>query len=213
MLLIAHRGNTIDYPENTMEAFQSAFDLGADGIELDVQTQHNIPIVVHNYIGPKGPYPTLEEVIKTFANKGHLEIEIKSFTFHDVDIITETINKLRPPDIEVTSSVHPILSYVKSKLPTTDIGAIFKNTFIEPWMSEEFIIEHLDGFMKLTTSDVIHFPPSIYSTKIISTLKKSYITHHHLQTGDTKEYERLKNLNIDRATFDDIKLLQHVGVH
>lgn len=45
----AHRGFSGYYPENTMEAFQAAYDVGADGVELDVQlTQDGEVIVFHD---------------------------------------------------------------------------------------------------------------------------------------------------------------------
>jgi len=37
MLLVAHRGDVANEPENTIAAFRSAVDGGADGIEMDVQ--------------------------------------------------------------------------------------------------------------------------------------------------------------------------------
>lgn len=37
MLLLAHRGASVDAPENTLTAFREAIDQGADGVELDVQ--------------------------------------------------------------------------------------------------------------------------------------------------------------------------------
>ena len=36
-LVIAHRGDNTNAPENTISAFKKALDLGADGIELDVR--------------------------------------------------------------------------------------------------------------------------------------------------------------------------------
>lgn len=36
-LLIAHRGASVEAPENTMAAFERAWELGADGIECDVR--------------------------------------------------------------------------------------------------------------------------------------------------------------------------------
>ncbi|MFT3706750.1 MAG: glycerophosphodiester phosphodiesterase family protein [Archangium sp.] len=36
MRLLAHRGASADFPENTLEAFQGAVEQGADGVELDV---------------------------------------------------------------------------------------------------------------------------------------------------------------------------------
>lgn len=48
-LIIAHRGASALAPENTLAAFQKAFDGGAEGIEFDVQlTKDGIPVVVHD---------------------------------------------------------------------------------------------------------------------------------------------------------------------
>ncbi len=45
----AHRGNSGEHPENTMVAFQSAIDLGADWIELDVVvTKDGQLVVIHD---------------------------------------------------------------------------------------------------------------------------------------------------------------------
>lgn len=49
----AHRGASAEAPENTLTAFLRAVDLGARGIELDVQlTRDGVPVVLHD--------PTLE---------------------------------------------------------------------------------------------------------------------------------------------------------
>lgn len=45
-IVIAHRGALYDCPENTLPSFQRALDLGADGIELDVQLSSDDEIVV-----------------------------------------------------------------------------------------------------------------------------------------------------------------------
>ena len=47
--LIAHRGNAADFPENTLEALQSAVDLGLKHVEFDVQlTADSAPVVLHD---------------------------------------------------------------------------------------------------------------------------------------------------------------------
>src|SRR5271170_2091058 len=38
VMVIAHRGEHLKHPENTMPAFQAAIDAGADFFELDVRT-------------------------------------------------------------------------------------------------------------------------------------------------------------------------------
>jgi glycerophosphoryl diester phosphodiesterase len=48
--IVAHRGVTLEAPENTIAAFQRAVELGADAVELDVRlTADKIPVVYHYY--------------------------------------------------------------------------------------------------------------------------------------------------------------------
>lgn len=48
-LIIAHRGVSAFAPENTIAAFQKAFDVGAEGMEFDVQlSKDGIPVVIHD---------------------------------------------------------------------------------------------------------------------------------------------------------------------
>jgi glycerophosphoryl diester phosphodiesterase len=48
--LVAHRGNAGEFPQNTLPAVQSALDLGARFIAVDVQASANgVPMVVRDY--------------------------------------------------------------------------------------------------------------------------------------------------------------------
>lgn len=48
-LNIAHRGANTFAPENTIAAFRKAVEIGADGIEFDIQlSKDNIPVVIHD---------------------------------------------------------------------------------------------------------------------------------------------------------------------
>jgi glycerophosphoryl diester phosphodiesterase len=47
--LIAHRGNAAEFPENTLQAFESALEIGVRNIEFDVQlTSDKVPVVFHD---------------------------------------------------------------------------------------------------------------------------------------------------------------------
>ena len=49
ILNLAHRGAREQAPENTIPAFEKAAELGADGVELDVQlTADGVPVVFHD---------------------------------------------------------------------------------------------------------------------------------------------------------------------
>jgi glycerophosphoryl diester phosphodiesterase len=69
-IVIAHRGNRVRAPENTIEALQQAVDLGADAIEFDVRiTRDGIPVVIHD-----------PDVDRTTNGRGLVE----SFTFAEI---------------------------------------------------------------------------------------------------------------------------------
>lgn len=45
----AHRGSAFDRAENSMAAFERAYEIGADGIELDVHlSKDGVPVVIHD---------------------------------------------------------------------------------------------------------------------------------------------------------------------
>jgi glycerophosphoryl diester phosphodiesterase len=47
--LVAHRGHALEFPENTLPAFESALQLGARWLELDVQlSSDRVPMVLHD---------------------------------------------------------------------------------------------------------------------------------------------------------------------
>lgn len=47
-LIFAHRGVSVEFPENTLEAFAAAAQRGADGVELDVHRSADGEFVVHH---------------------------------------------------------------------------------------------------------------------------------------------------------------------
>jgi glycerophosphoryl diester phosphodiesterase len=55
MLVLAHRGLHRDIPENTLEAFARAIDLGVDGIETDVRlSRDGLLVLFHDRLAPDG---------------------------------------------------------------------------------------------------------------------------------------------------------------
>jgi len=112
MLKIAHRGAKGYEPENTLQAFQKALDLNADGIELDVHLSvDGHIIVIHDetidkmtngqgfvntlslpelksfLIADKHEIPTLNEVFDLVNKKCFINIELK-----DVDTLTKVVS-------------------------------------------------------------------------------------------------------------------------
>ena len=48
-LVVAHRGASVELPENTLDAFRGALEAGADVVETDVRlTSDGVPVVMHD---------------------------------------------------------------------------------------------------------------------------------------------------------------------
>ncbi|WP_100406506.1 glycerophosphodiester phosphodiesterase family protein [Bacillus solitudinis] len=108
--IFAHRGFSSQYPENTIAAFQAATEVGADGIELDVQlSKDRVPIVIHDHMlerttngsGRVSSY-TVEKLKQFEAGTGKWKNE-KIPTLEDVFIWAEG-NTLKV-NIEIKSNV------------------------------------------------------------------------------------------------------------
>ncbi len=74
MLVIAHRGASFDFPENTIPAFERAIEVGADYVEFDV---HNDLSVTHDRPKPGLAYPSLDEVIELCRGRIGVMVELK----------------------------------------------------------------------------------------------------------------------------------------
>ncbi len=210
-LLIAHRGNTRDYPENTLEAFASAFELGADGIELDVHLNDSGDvIVVHNYLFDRSQlHPTLDEVLKKFGSKGRIEIEIKELKLETIEKVKQLIEKYQVQDFEITSSVIPLVSHIRAAFPNALVGLIFRRWLIEDWMTPEFVSTWVLNHLELSGANVLHLDIDLYNQKLASDLKRAGIVlHTHLKSADEKTLQKVIELGINQCTFDDPETLK-----
>jgi len=74
VLVIAHRGASFDFPENTLPAFERAIEVGADYVEFDV---HNDLSVTHDRPKRGHSYPTLDEVLEVCRGRIGVMVELK----------------------------------------------------------------------------------------------------------------------------------------
>lgn len=212
-LMIAHRGDTVNFPENTIDAFKSAFEKGAGGIEFDVQlNEQKELIIVHDYQFDKNKkYPLFEDVLKQFGQKGRLEIEIKSLEVECVKKIKELIDVYKPKDFEITSSVYALMPYIKQEFPNTKIGLIHLHKLFEDWMTTEFKNEFILKYLNLCGANILHLGINFFSKDLVELLHKNNLfAHSHLKTNGLEEYQKVLNLKIDQLTFDDINLLKKI---
>lgn len=153
LILGAHRGSSLDYTENTIEAFKAALeDPGYQFIEFDVQYTKDKKIVVFHDItllrmkfrlekvsdisynslnsGEEYLIPTYEEVMNIVGNNKDLNIEIKSNgnLDHDKEIVDFVVQDLKARKITkkiiISSVSKEVVKYVSENYPEYETGFI-----------------------------------------------------------------------------------------
>jgi glycerophosphoryl diester phosphodiesterase len=77
VLVIAHRGNSCECPENTLPAFQSAIDVKSDLVELDYfHSADRVPVVIHDEL--------LDRTTDAEAIFGKRELEVSGLPLADL---------------------------------------------------------------------------------------------------------------------------------
>jgi glycerophosphoryl diester phosphodiesterase len=117
VLVIAHRGASAAFPENTVEAFRGAAALGADWVELDVHATADGALAVHHDAHLPGggrlqnltfaelpeTVPTLAEALDACAGMG-VNIEIKDGS---ADAVVALLDERGGRDEVLVSSFDP----------------------------------------------------------------------------------------------------------
>jgi glycerophosphoryl diester phosphodiesterase len=134
--IYAHRGASTEFPENTLPAFARAVELGAFGIELDVQlSSDGAPVVIHDDsvdrttngsglvaalnldalrrldAGAGTLIPTLAEVLNLTEGRLHVDIEVKAADAAEA-VFRETTGRADLRFV-VSSFNHDVLRHVR----------------------------------------------------------------------------------------------------
>lgn len=148
--ILAHRGARSQAPENTLEAFQKAFELGADGIECDVfLSKDGIPVVIHDetldrttkntgfvwdhdsQALQKLGVPTLEQALSSLPNSSIINIELKGCRPYSAEFLANQVSnflKFYQDKIKIIiSSFDPELLKIWTRDPYP-IGLLFEST-------------------------------------------------------------------------------------
>ena len=193
-----------------MSAFESAFQHGADGVELDVHEHKGELVVVHNYnFDRSASYPKLHDVLERFAGSGRLEIEIKTIGLSFLKPLEKELTPYVEHDIELTTSVAGLIAYLRPAFRNLKLGSIFLDKEFEPWMFEEndFYVTKVIDSMKLYDADIAHIPYTACTQEMVDALHVDGRYVHTNLAGQTSDrqlemYDHLSQLGVDQVTFD-----------
>jgi glycerophosphoryl diester phosphodiesterase len=124
--IVAHRGASAEAPENTLEAFGKAIELGADMIEFDVRRDPSGALrISHDPILDLGiDLPTLEETLHLTQGRIQLDVELKE-PGCEREAIELLLRYFPLADFCITSFLAPSLHEVRKLNPGIRTGLIF----------------------------------------------------------------------------------------
>jgi glycerophosphoryl diester phosphodiesterase len=120
-LVIAHRGACWELPENTLEAFERAIEVGADFVELDVHAARDGTLVVcHDR--PHGGELRLEDAVDVLAGRIGIMCELKTpWRYRRHDVVRRSV-RLLPEDAIVVSFERRALESVRGRRVLQHVG-------------------------------------------------------------------------------------------
>lgn len=224
----AHRGASIDYPENTMSAFLGAKDLGADWIELDVQeTKDGQIIVLHDTnlkrtTGVnKDTWKVTYDEIKDLDVGSHLD---KKFNKERIPLLQEVIEWAKENNMKLNIELKPT-GYEKD-LEKSVVDIIKKYDYVDDCVvtSQVYhVLQNVKAYdktihtvyvMSLAFGDIISFKDadafSIEATSITSSLVSKVHKEGkqiYAWTVNTEDnINKMIDLKVDNIITDNISL-------
>jgi glycerophosphoryl diester phosphodiesterase len=209
-----------------MAAFRAALELGADAIELDVRlSSDGVPMVHHNWyidenatrpvcsltalqlrnekvtdpraeMSRRHPIPTLEDVLKEFAGKLSLEIEMKGPEPEAAPRVASALGDFRHvwDSVEVTSFHPTLLTAIRELCPRVATAFLFPLS--EPWMRLDVVAYAALHGARLSKADAVHLSPNQLSDEVVARIRSGGVEVHAHAVNDQAALELAARLGV-----------------
>lgn len=215
MLNIGHRGAKGHVAENTIDSFLKAFELGTDGIELDVHlSADGEAIVIHdetvdrtikNAAGfvkdftvvecQKLGIPTLVEVFHMLPENAFLNIEIKDVKA--TEVVVEEIEKFERlgeidyKNVLVSSFDWEVLKAIKKMNPAIQLGVLTEDNLEEAVeFAKKIEAYSVNPWFKLLTPESVNL------------IREHKFKIHTFTVNSLEDITFVKNLGVDAIISD-----------
>ena len=221
-----HRGVPFLQKENTLKSFETAIDLGFDGVELDIMSTKDGKIIVNHDTLLKSSssaeeykisninyekisnFPLLKDTLISIGHMTIVNIKIKDqgkTSYTVVDKLIKILKELSLIDNIIISSFNPdIIREVKK----TD------DRFPTAWIWEEENLKFYNLYcvvLKYYKPDAIHIYHRIASKKLVKKIHKKGMKAIAYTVNDKEKLEKLIRKNIDGVFTDNPKILEEVN--
>ncbi len=155
MKIFAHRGASGYAPENTMAAFKLAHEMGADGIELDIQlTADNVLAVIHDYDIKRtsnGEGIVREKTFDELKKYDYGSWYGEKFTGTSISTLSEVLDWLKTTDMTLNIEMKTIPSLYTAEYAGLVWDAIKDSGLCERLIISSFHHQALADIRKLST--------------------------------------------------------------
>lgn len=235
-LIIASRGYSEKYPENTLIAFKKAIETGANGIECDLRFSKDKKIIIHHNA----------ELGVTDNGDGYI-YEKDSEYLRSLDCGSWFSPDFREKMPFLEEVFDALDSSVKFEIELKDYGKEFIDTVLEsiakhnyennveltsfeypmlayikkkvPSLTIGYITKQIPDYMTQKQAqemvkssliegiiDIIHFPVKFYDKELVETIHKMGVQAHGGLCKSTEELKIARELGIDRVSTYDVGL-------
>ncbi len=216
-LIFGHRGAPRQAPQNTLAAFRAAANIGADGVELDVQlTKDGVPVVIHNRTvdettNGSGPVAemTLSQVKKLDAGFSFSP----EFGGEQIPMLEDALStlgqrllfniELKPAgqrSVELVAAVAEIVQRLKMSRRV--------------WFSsyETYLLYRMHVLLPAVPCGILCYPPTLFS-RLLSLVTPHEALHPNFRLISKKMVRRVhrKGLRLATWTVDSLEVAQQLA--
>ena len=231
--VVAHRGANAECPENTMLAFETATEIGADMIEFDIhKTTDNEIVVIHDANAKKVSgvdinvelssfeevsriemekgqrIPKLDELFEKLKGKITFQIEIKQEGL--TDLLWEKIQKFGvESSVVISSFIHGELN--KFKLKSKEIPIMTLEPFGKSWVTSVFSKKGYLKNAKIAGAHGIHPFYKFVNSDLIKEAHAAGLVVNPWTVDKVEDWDNLIKLGVDGIiTNDPRNLIQYL---
>jgi len=224
-LIIAHRGYSAKYTENTIAAFNAAIDCGCNIIELDVHFSHDNQLVVFHDLKLKRITGRKKRVVDYGAE------ELRALNIPSLREVLSTVQKRVPLNIEIKHETIKHFEYrklmVKKLLDLLGETAMKDNVLISSF-DDSFLLElrkndeqialgildHNHPRQKLKLSLIHEIKPFSYhpnqrglNEHHMHLLRKEGLKVYSYTANDIRQFQKLCSLGVDGIITNEVEQL------